>query len=147
MEHPVTEWLTGVNLPATQLLIAMGIPLHAMAHIRKLFCQPEFPALSPEPAGPPEPFELVNTSRALPDGHVIAARITSEDAYDGFKPTCGLVEEVSFKSTPECWGYFSVNSGGGIHEYSDSQFGHIFAKGGVVCRSQILQQALSESMV
>jgi hypothetical protein len=27
------------------------------------------------------------------------------------------------------WGYFSVKSGGGIHEFSDSQFGHLFAKG------------------
>jgi len=27
VEHPVTEWITEVNLPATQLCIAMGIPL------------------------------------------------------------------------------------------------------------------------
>jgi hypothetical protein len=27
------------------------------------------------------------------------------------------------------WGYFSVKGGGGIHEFSDSQFGHLFAKG------------------
>jgi hypothetical protein len=27
------------------------------------------------------------------------------------------------------WGYFSVKGGGAIHEYSDSQFGHLFAKG------------------
>ncbi|CDY28902.1 BnaC06g26900D [Brassica napus] len=26
----------------------------------------------------------------------------------------------------ELWGYFSVKSGGGIHEFSDSQFGHVF---------------------
>lgn len=54
-------------------------------------------------------------------GHVVAVRITSEDANDGFKPTCGLIEELSFRSTPEVWGYFSVKSGGGIHEFSDSQ--------------------------
>lgn len=30
---------------------------------------------------------------------------------------------------PQVWGYFSVKSGGGIHEFSDSQFGHLFAKG------------------
>lgn len=29
----------------------------------------------------------------------------------------------------QVWGYFSVKSGGGIHEYSDSQFGHLFARG------------------
>lgn len=58
---------------------------------------------------------------ALSVGHVVAARITSEDANDGFKPTCGLIDELSFRSTPEVWGYFSVKSGGGIHEFSDSQ--------------------------
>ena len=28
------------------------------------------------------------------------------------------------------WGYFSVGANGGVHEYADSQFGHIFATGG-----------------
>jgi len=28
VEHPVTEQITGVNLPASQLQVAMGIPLH-----------------------------------------------------------------------------------------------------------------------
>lgn len=55
------------------------------------------------------------------EGHVIAVRVTSEDANDGFKPTCGLIDELSFRSTPDVWGYFSVKSGGGIHEFSDSQ--------------------------
>lgn len=27
------------------------------------------------------------------------------------------------------WGYFSVGANGGIHEYADSQFGHLFASG------------------
>jgi biotin carboxylase len=55
------------------------------------------------------------------DCHVVAVRITAEDANDGFKPTCGHIDEVHFRPTPEVWGYFSVKSGGGIHEYSDSQ--------------------------
>ena len=63
------------------------------------------------------------------DGHVVAVRITSEHAEDGFKPTCGHVDELHFRSTPEVWGYFSVKPGGRIHEFSDSQFGHVFAKG------------------
>ena len=54
-------------------------------------------------------------------GHVVAVRVTSEDANDGFKPTCGAIEELSFRPSPDVWGYFSVKSGGGIHEYSDSQ--------------------------
>ena len=27
------------------------------------------------------------------------------------------------------WGYFSVGANGGIHEFADSQFGHLFASG------------------
>ena len=27
------------------------------------------------------------------------------------------------------WGYFSVMADGGVHEFADSQFGHIFASG------------------
>ena len=56
-----------------------------------------------------------------PIGAVVAVRITSEDADDGFKPTCGSIEELSFRNSPDVWGYFSVKSGGGIHEFSDSQ--------------------------
>ena len=51
----------------------------------------------------------------------MAVRVTSEDANDGFKPTCGTIDEISFRPSPDVWGYFSVKSGGGIHEYSDSQ--------------------------
>jgi hypothetical protein len=52
---------------------------------------------------------------------VVAVRVTSEDANDGFKPTCGSIDELSFRTSPDVWGYFSVKSGGGIHEFSDSQ--------------------------
>ena len=37
VEHPVTEGLTGVNLPATQLQVAMGIPLPNMPEVRRLY--------------------------------------------------------------------------------------------------------------
>ncbi len=56
-----------------------------------------------------------------PMGAVVAVRVTSEDANDGFKPTCGVVDELNFRNSPDVWGYFSVKSGGGIHEFSDSQ--------------------------
>ena len=36
---------------------------------------------------------------------------------------------MSFQSTPTVWGYFSVGANGGVHEFADSQFGHIFATG------------------
>ena len=32
-------------------------------------------------------------------------------------------------SSIDVWGYFSVCGSGNIHEFSDSQFGHIFASG------------------
>merc|ERR1719277_2389651 len=37
VEHPVTEGITGVNLPATQLQVAMGIPLDRIPDIRRLY--------------------------------------------------------------------------------------------------------------
>lgn len=52
--------------------------------------------------------------------------MTSEDANDGFKPTCGSIDELSFRTSPDVWGYFSVKSGGGIHEFSDSQVRQLF---------------------
>ena len=39
VEHPVTEMITHVNLPATQLQIAMGIPLSNIADIRQFYGQ------------------------------------------------------------------------------------------------------------
>ena len=37
VEHPVTEWISNVNIPACQLMIGMGIRLDRMADIRRLF--------------------------------------------------------------------------------------------------------------
>lgn len=37
VEHPVTEWISGVNIPSCQLMIGMGIRLDRMADIRRLF--------------------------------------------------------------------------------------------------------------
>ena len=39
VEHPVTEGITGVNIPACQLLIGMGVPLWRIPAIRALYCQ------------------------------------------------------------------------------------------------------------
>ena len=47
VEHPVTETITGVNLPAVQLQIAMGIPLHKMPHIRRFYGQSDPMGVSP----------------------------------------------------------------------------------------------------
>ncbi|KIY93907.1 biotin carboxylase [Monoraphidium neglectum] len=122
VEHPVTEGITNVNIPSVQLLIGMGVPLWRIPQVRATF-------QGVEARLEVEQFDMEATPQRLPDSHVVAVRITSENANNGFKPTAGRIDELMFKPTPEVWGYFSVKSGGGIHEFSDSQFGHLFAKG------------------
>ena len=47
----------------------------------------------------------------------------------GSQPTSGAIEELNFRSTPDVWGYFSHDSHGHVHEFADSQIGHVFAWG------------------
>lgn len=121
VEHPVTEGITGVNLPATQLQVAMGIPLSNIPEIRKLYGREDMYGDSP--------IDFLGEDYKNIDSHVIAARITAENPDEGFKPTSGSIERIKFQSTSNVWGYFSVGTNGGIHEFADSQFGHLFAKG------------------
>lgn len=124
----------------------MGIPLYRIKDIRLLYGEApwgdsvisfEDPACLPSPRG-----------------HVIAARITSENPDEvrlqpffpvarrcssvltgcwapsqGFKPSSGTVQELNFRSSKNVWGYFSVGATGGLHEFADSQFGHCFSWG------------------
>ncbi|XP_069082674.1 acetyl-CoA carboxylase 1 isoform X4 [Pleurodeles waltl] len=121
VEHPCTEMVADVNLPAAQLQIAMGIPLHRIKDIRMLYGVPAW-------GDSPIDFEnMVNVP--CPRGHVIAARITSENPDEGFKPSSGTVQELNFRSNKNVWGYFSVAAAGGLHEFADSQFGHCFSWG------------------
>ena len=121
VEHPVTEGVTEVNLPATQLQIAMGIPLNKIPQIRRFYGKDDL-------YGDSEIDFLEEEYKEI-DCHVIAARITAENPDEGFKPTSGSIERIKFQSTSDVWGYFSVGANGGIHEFADSQFGHLFAKG------------------
>jgi len=121
VEHPCTEMVTDVNIPAAQLQIAMGIPLHRIADIRALYGFKRFED---------SPIDFANpASKAAPKGHVIAARITAENPDEGFKPTSGHMFELNFRSMKNVWGYFSLSGSGGLHEFADSQFGHVFAWG------------------
>ena len=120
VEHPVTEMITRVNLPACQLQVAMGIPLHRIPDIRKLYGRPAFSTST---------IDFEEEQQVPTGGHCIAARITAENPDLGFQPTSGLIEELNFRSTPDVWGYFSVDSSGLVHEFADSQFGHLFAGG------------------
>jgi acetyl-CoA carboxylase/biotin carboxylase 1 len=128
VEHPTTEMVSGVNLPAAQLQIAMGLPLHRIRHIRQLYgvapngnSEIDFDMIKPEAN------QLQRKPR--PKGHVVAVRITAENPDAGFKPSSGSLQELNFRSNTNVWGYFSVGSAGGLHEFADSQFGHIFAYG------------------
>ena len=120
VEHPVTEGITNVNLPATQLQVAMGIPLNRIPDVRRFY------GLDPDSD---TEINFMEDEYSLPERHLIAARITAENPDEGFKPTSGGIERVAFQSTPNVWGYFSVGANGGVHEFADSQFGHIFATG------------------
>ncbi|KAH8862498.1 Acetyl-CoA carboxylase [Schistosoma japonicum] len=122
VEHPCTEVVAEVNLPACQLQIAMGIPLHRIKDIRELYLASPWSDSKID-------FNDININRRPPSCYVIAARITSEDPDEGFKPRPGGVRELNFRSNQSVWGYFSVSSAGGIHEFADSQFGHIFSAG------------------
>ncbi|KAG7480864.1 hypothetical protein MATL_G00060810 [Megalops atlanticus] len=121
VEHPCTEMIADVNLPASQLQIGMGIPLHRIKDIRVLFGESPW-------GDTPINFEAPECAPS-PRGHVIAARITSENPDEGFKPSSGTVQELNFRSSKNVWGYFSVGAAGGLHEFADSQFGHCFSWG------------------
>ncbi|KAH9617543.1 hypothetical protein KSS87_000856 [Heliosperma pusillum] len=131
VEHPVTEWITDVNIPAAQVAIGMGIPLWQNPEIRRFYGKKNGGSYDAwrKTAVIATPFDFDKAESVRPKGHCVAVRLTSENPDDGFRPTSGRVHELNFKSKPNMWAYFSVKAGGGIHEFSDSQFGHVFAFG------------------
>ncbi len=120
VEHPVTENILGINLPSCQLQVAMGIPLHRIADIRRLYGR--------HPKGK-DTIDFEFSERVVPPRHCIAVRITAENPDASFQPTSGQIKELQFRSAIDVWGYFSINNSGSIHEFADSQFGHVFASG------------------
>lgn len=65
VEHPVTEAVTGQNLPALQLQIAMGIPLYRVPSIRAFFNKP---------TDGTEPIDFLSEDYKQLNSHVIAVR-------------------------------------------------------------------------
>ncbi|ORX86109.1 acetyl-CoA carboxylase [Anaeromyces robustus] len=127
VEHPTTEMVSGVNLPAAQLQVAMGIPLSCIKDIRILYGLNAGTSDIDFDFKKPISYQIQRKPR--PKGHVISCRITAENPDAGFKPNSGKVSELNFRSSNNVWGYFSISSAGGIHEFADSQFGHIFSYG------------------
>ena len=60
VEHPVTEWISGVNIPACQLMIGMGIPLSRIPDIRRLYGK--------EPQDTASPINFENDRQGQPSG-------------------------------------------------------------------------------
>ena len=121
----------------------MGVSLHRIKDIRLFYGEDPFGT---------SPIDFDNPrQKPKPHGHAIAARITSENpdevnfrldthrshdfscarvfVLQGFKPSSGTVQELNFRSRQNVWGYFSIGSVGGLHEFADLQFGHIFSYG------------------
>ena len=96
VEHPVTELLWGINLPALQLGLALEI------------------------------VELDTILGSRKHAHVVGCRIVAEDPSNNWMPSSGDIESLTLPPVGEAcrFEYFSV--GNGIHQYSDSQFGHVF---------------------
>ena len=107
--------------PDQYRLVCSGVPLEKVPQIRRFYGKSDSDKTSP--------IDFLKDLYVYPDRHVIASRITAENPDDGFKPTSGKIERIKFQSSVACWGYFSIGAKGGIHEYADSQFGHIFAHG------------------
>lgn len=120
VEHPVTENILGINLPACQLQVSMGIPLHRIGDIRRIYGRHELGK---------DTIDFEYSERIPMERHCIAVRVTAENPESGFQPTSGKIHELQFRSSIDVWGYFSVKNNGTIHEFADSQFGHIFASG------------------
>lgn len=73
VEHPCTEMVSNINIPAVQLQVAMGIPLHRITEIRLFFGLDRY-------GTSPLPEDQIRTDTNI---CVIAARITSEDPAEG----------------------------------------------------------------
>lgn len=99
VEHPCTELISETNLPAAQLMIGMGLRLQNIPCIRKLFRLDINDDMETE-------LILDHKNRVPPKGHVIAARITSENPDRSFQPDNGKIQELTFRSARDVWGYF-----------------------------------------
>ncbi|CAL2038637.1 unnamed protein product [Caenorhabditis brenneri] len=109
VEHPCTESVCDVNIPSLQFQIAMGKALKDIHSIKR--------------------FKDREARGENGKVHCMAARVTCEDPNDRFLPSTGTVRSLKFNSTSKAWAYFSLSDGSTVHEFADSQIGHVFARG------------------
>jgi biotin carboxylase/acetyl-CoA carboxylase carboxyltransferase component len=109
VEHPVTELLMDLNLPYLQLAVVEGSkPMKSLPGLCDL----------------PKSY----TGDDIP--HVVACRIVAEDPTNKWLPSSGEIFEIRTPTVENVFAYFSISSSGSrIHQYADSQFGHVFSRG------------------
>ena len=95
VEHPVTEWVTGVDLVKEQIRIASGLPLS---------CKQEDIQLT---------------------GHAIECRINAENPSKGFRPSPGTITDMYFPGGKGIRIDSAVYSGYTIPPYYDSMIAKV----------------------
>ena len=95
VEHPVTEWVTGVDLVKEQIRIASGLPLS---------CKQEDIQLT---------------------GHAIECRINAENPAKGFRPSPGTITDMYFPGGKGIRIDSAVYSGYTIPPYYDSMIAKV----------------------
>ena len=101
VEHPLTEMITDLNLPALQLQVAMGINLYNIPGLQAI---------------------------AKPKKHALSCRLTTR-IDNCLENVTGIIQNISVPSSSTSWAYFFIGFGGLINEFCDKQIGHIFAIG------------------
>jgi acetyl-CoA carboxylase biotin carboxylase subunit len=95
VEHPVTEYITGVDLVKEQIRIAMGYDLSMRQEDIRI------------------------------NGHAIECRINAENPYQNFRPSCGKIEMLHIPGGPWVRFDTAVYQGYSIPPFYDSMIGKL----------------------
>ncbi|MCC6132386.1 MAG: acetyl-CoA carboxylase biotin carboxylase subunit [Acidobacteria bacterium] len=104
VEHPVTEWVTGIDIVKEQLRIAMGLPI--------------------------TPEALAYCADPRPKGHAIECRINAESPWHNFAPATGRIHFLRIPDGPGVRVDRSMRAGSEISVYYDPMIAKLIAWGG-----------------
>jgi len=120
VEHPITEWCTGLDLVRWQIDVAQGGRL---------------------------PWSQEDVLRNL-HGHAIEARLYAEDPARNFMPSPGLIAELRLASGPFVRNDCGVESGSEVPRYYDPMIGKLAVWAPTrEAAIERLKRALSETVV